>query len=127
MSSLFLGKPKQIDAAFLWPDKDVVLIDESTFYKFRAKNAAFIAAYPLALYDIGLNKMPSDVDASLTMPDEKVYFFKGSKVWIWGSDDNPRYIKDEWKGAPDSIDAAFYWQDNSKVYFFKKEFFYRYL
>ena len=94
-------------------------------YKFKVQNAALINGYPMALNNHTLSKIPFGVDASLTMPDQKVHFFKGNKVWTWGSDRNPRYIKDEWAGVPDNLDAAFYWKDKRKVYFFKKEYFYR--
>ena len=102
------------------------MIKDSTLYKFSSKNKALTSGYPLTLYYRDLSEVLSGVDASLRMPDEKIYFFKGAKVWLWDADRSPRLIEDEWKGVPNNIDAAFYWQDNKKVYFFKKEYFYRY-
>ena len=102
------------------------MIQDSTLYKFPSNNKVLTTGYPLTLYYRDLSEVLSGVDASLRMPNEKVYFFKGTKVWLWGSDRSPRLIREEWKGVPNSIDAAFYWQENKKVYFFKKEYFYRY-
>lgn len=81
--------------------------------------------FPVTLNYRKQTEIPANVDASLNMPGGQVHFFKGENVWLWGSSFNPRYIRKEWIGLPADIDAAFYWPSNKKVYFFKREYFYR--
>ena len=66
--------------------------------------------------------MPCDIDGA-TVWSKYVYLFKGQKVWMWHYDkeelvDGPLSI-DTWNIGTSSIDAAFQWFVNDKVYIFK--------
>ena len=101
-----------------------MLVDESTYYKLN-ENAVLMPGFPITLNDHQLSGIPQKIDASLSLPGDRLYFFKGKRVWLWGSDINPRHIKNEFEGVPDHLDAAFYWPYSKKAYFFKKDYFYR--
>ena len=116
---------KQIDAAFLWPNGDIILIGGSTYYKFDQHSASLLPDFPLTITEHKWSGIPSNLDASLSLPEKKTYFFKGAHYWLWGSQGYPKKINDEWLGVPMRMNSAFYWPYDGKAYFFKGRYFYR--
>ncbi len=89
------------------------------------EDGRLLPGFPLKIDDHKLSGIPSDVDAALTLPDKKIFFFKDNEFWLWGSSGYPKKISDKWPGIPDDVDSAFYWTHTNKVYFFKGEYFFR--
>ncbi|XP_065066999.1 matrix metalloproteinase-16-like [Rhopilema esculentum] len=123
---LFTGRPSKVDASFLWADGNIMLIDGSTYFKFDKHSGSLLRGFPLTMMDTDLSGIPPNIDAALSLPEQKTYFFKRGKVWQWGSNGMPKRISDDWSGIPDDLDSAFYWPYNHKAYFFRGEYFYRY-
>ena len=69
--------------------------------------------------------MPGDLDASFTWTNGKTFFFKGTKFWRFsqGKMDRgyPKKISTSFPGIPNDLDAALLWSGNDKIYFFKKD------
>ena len=91
--------------------------------------------YSNCIYDVKSKKCEDNAsyDAAFTYGfDNKVYFFKGSKVYKY--DDKkmkiatgyPKNISDIFKGVPDNISAVFTWSKDGVTYFFKGPFYYKY-
>ncbi|CAG7816604.1 unnamed protein product [Allacma fusca] len=74
--------------------------------------------------------LPSELDAAITMSNQKTYFFKGSLYWRSTSTQidpgYPKQISDYFKKIPDSIDAAGMWSWNNEPYFFKGDKYWKY-
>lgn len=76
----------------------------------------------------------SDIDATFVYSvNNKLYLFKGEQYWRFTQLSNLDYLKDggypqaiasSWNGLPNSIDAAFQW-NNKKLYFVKGSDYYR--
>eukprot|EP00794_Sanderia_malayensis_P020121 gene20121-22093_t len=122
--------PRKINAAFLWSNGDIVIVDGSTYSMYDAEDASLLPGYPLKISNNEGSGIPRNVDAALSLPDEqkgqKVFFFKGNKVWLWGEVSHPKRISQVWPGVPNDLDAAFYWPHTNRVYFFKGKYFYRF-
>ena len=118
--------PSKVDASFLWADGNIMLIDGSTYFKFDKHSGSLLRGFPLTMMDTDLSGIPPNIDAALSLPEQKTYFFKQGKVWQWESNEMPKRISGDWRGIPDDLDSAFYWPYNHKAYFFRGEYFYRY-
>lgn len=86
-------------------------------------------------YDPSFDKCEpkSNYNAAFTYGyDNKTYFFKGDKVYLY--DDKqmtlasgyPKKIDKVFEGIPDDIDAVFTWGNDGKTYFFKDDMYYKY-
>lgn len=66
--------------------------------------------------------LPGSLDAAATLPDGRTYFFKNDQCWIFRNrkrESGPKFISSLFPGAPDNINAAFYWNIDQHTYFFK--------
>ena len=75
----------------------------------------------------------ANYDAAFTYGyDNKTYFFKGSKVFIYDdkkmkmTENSPKNINEVFPGIPNNINAVFTWSKDNKTYFFKGPFYYKY-
>ena len=88
------------------------------------------SGYPRKIRD-DWKGLPDDLDAAFTF-NGSTFFFKKNEYWEFlhnpAKNDHPmyevlpnypKYIKDEFPGIPDNLDAAFVWGGNKKFYFFK--------
>lgn len=91
ISAEFPGLPNNLDAALYWPAK-------SGWQKINGR-WWFVETAPA-----------------------KTYFFKGSQYWMYQNRqlvEGPSPIYSRWGSLPSSIDSAFRWTGNNRVYFIK--------
>ncbi len=96
-------------------------MDGSTYSVYDENDGRIAPGFPLSID----NEIPENVDAALSLPDKKIYYFKGDEFWLWGSMGYPKKISEEWSGIPNDLDSAFYWTHTNKAYFFKGKHFFR--
>lgn len=123
------GLEGNLDASLTWSNGKTYFFKGGRYWRFT--NKEMDSGYP-KLLSVGFEGIPDMLDAAVVWSGNgKTYFFKGNEYWRYDSNNDPpvsdRYPKPigNWKGLPDSIDAAFQWE-NSRTYFFKNDKYYRF-
>ncbi|RWS14467.1 matrix metalloproteinase-16-like protein [Dinothrombium tinctorium] len=123
------GLPGHLDAALTWADGKTFFFKGKEYWRFH--DMRMDSGYPKNI-QVGFAGIPSDIDAAFVWSGNgKTYFFKGKEYWRFDSKNDPpvsdRYPKPikNWGGLPNSIDAAFKWE-NGLTYFFKGSQYYRF-
>ena len=126
---------ESIDSAFVYTDGKLYIIRGNNFYKMTSnpiqKSIMAEKKYPKKMA-LKWGKM-FNYNAVFTYGyNNKTYFFKGSKVYIYDdkkmkmTEDSPYNISDIFKGVPNNINAVFTWSKDNITYFFKGPFYYKY-
>ncbi|GIY55168.1 stromelysin-3 [Caerostris darwini] len=123
------GLEGNLDASLTWSNGKTFFFKGGRYWRFTNRNMD--SGYP-KLLSRGFEGIPDMLDAAFVWSGNgKTYFFKGDKYWRYDSNNDPpvsdSYPKpiSNWNGLPNSLDAAFQWE-NSRTYFFKGNQYYRF-
>ncbi|XP_068122969.1 collagenase 3-like [Hyperolius riggenbachi] len=113
--------PNKIDAAYEYPQKDLVHIFKGK--KVWAINGYdIVEGYPKKLHELGLPKNLKGIDAAVyNDATGKTLFFTGEKYWSYDEErmmpekGYPRTIADDFLGIGEKVDAAY--RRNGYIYF----------
>ncbi|XP_050433703.1 stromelysin-3-like isoform X2 [Adelges cooleyi] len=119
----WIGLPGHIDAAFTHNNGQTYFFKGSNYWKFTGTTPG--KRYPRDIAS-GFAGIPNNINAAMVWRDNKILFFKGAKYWMYDLTKNlTAHSKStsDWKGIPESIDAALRTTQNL-TYVFKDNYYY---
>ncbi|KAF5269320.1 hypothetical protein FQR65_LT02622 [Abscondita terminalis] len=117
-TSILCRDPK-IDTIFTAPDEYVYVLKNEYYWKFTLD---FIVVEGPKLINSRWSELPTKIDAAFTAWNNVTYFFKEEVVWKYTLNEKTKkskLIRYAFDNIPDDLDAAFIWNANGRLYFFK--------
>jgi len=126
------GIDKKVDEAFLWAGNWATYFFRGSHYYKYNDQLDQVQSGP-TLISVGWKGVPDNIDAAFSLNATVSYFFKGDKCYMYDSLADqvfagyPKFINDCFPGIPNNLDSAvrYYW--DNEVYFFKGEYYYKWL